>query len=148
MFQALLLEKSDTFSARVQSVDESALPQGDVLVRVDWSTLNYKDGLAITNKGPVVRQWPMVAGIDGAGVVFESSHPQWKAGDAFIHNGWGVGKTLRLDPARWRHRGPRWHLAGRATDQSRQLPGGGAAQEPPRGDERRAPGPERHHDAL
>ncbi len=93
MFQALLLEKSDTFSARVQSVDESALPQGDVLVRVDWSTLNYKDGLAITNKGPVVRQWPMVAGIDGAGVVFESSHPQWKAGDAFIHNGWGVGET-------------------------------------------------------
>jgi acrylyl-CoA reductase (NADPH) len=93
MFQALLLEKSDTFSACVQAVDESALPPDDVLVRVDWSTLNYKDGLAITNKGPVVRQWPMVAGIDGAGVVLESSHPQWQAGDAFIHNGWGVGET-------------------------------------------------------
>ncbi len=93
MFKALLLEKGETFSASIQSLDEAALPPGDVLVRVDWSTLNYKDGLAITNKGPVVRQWPMVAGIDGAGVVLESSHPQWKAGDAFIHNGWGVGET-------------------------------------------------------
>ncbi len=93
MFQALLLDKSDTFSARVQAVDKSALPAGDVTVRVDWSCLNFKDGLAITNKGPVVRQWPMVAGIDGAGVVLESSHPQWQAGDAFIHNGWGVGET-------------------------------------------------------
>jgi NADPH:quinone reductase-like Zn-dependent oxidoreductase len=93
MFQALLLEKSDTFTARVQPVDESALPAGDVTVRVDWSCLNYKDGLAITNKGPVVRQWPMVAGIDGAGTVLESSHPGWKAGDAFVHNGWGVGET-------------------------------------------------------
>jgi acrylyl-CoA reductase (NADPH) len=93
MFQALLLEKSDTFTARVQPVDESALPAGDVTVRVDWSCLNYKDGLAITNKGPVVRQWPMVAGIDGAGVVLESSHPGWQPGDAFVHNGWGVGET-------------------------------------------------------
>jgi acrylyl-CoA reductase (NADPH) len=93
MFKALLLEKGETFSASIQSLDEAALPPGDVLVRVDWSTLNYKDGLAITNKGPVVRQWPMVAGIDGAGVVLESSHPQWQAGDAFIHNGWGVGET-------------------------------------------------------
>ena len=93
MFQALLLEKTETFSARVQAVDESALPAGDVTVRVDWSCLNFKDGLAITNKGPVVRQWPMVAGIDGAGVVLESSHPAWKEGDAFVHNGWGVGET-------------------------------------------------------
>jgi acrylyl-CoA reductase (NADPH) len=93
MFKALLLEKGETFSASIQSLDEAALPPGDVLVRVDWSTLNYKDGLAITNKGPVVRQWPMVAGIDGAGVVLESSHPAWQAGDAFIHNGWGVGET-------------------------------------------------------
>ena len=93
MFQALLLEKGDSFSAAVQSVAETALPAGDVLVRVDYSTLNYKDGLAITNQGPVVRQWPMVAGIDGAGEVLESSHPDWKAGDAFIHNGWGVGET-------------------------------------------------------
>jgi len=88
MFQALLLDKGESFSATVKPVDESALPPGDVLVRVDYSTLNYKDGLAITNKGPVVRQWPMVAGIDGAGEVIESSHPAWKPGDAFIHNGW------------------------------------------------------------
>ncbi|MBK7507221.1 MAG: oxidoreductase [Comamonadaceae bacterium] len=93
MFKALLLEKGETFSASIQSLDEAALPPDDVLVRVDWSTLNYKDGLAITNKGPVVRQWPMVAGIDGAGEVLESTHPAWKPGDAFIHNGWGVGET-------------------------------------------------------
>jgi acrylyl-CoA reductase (NADPH) len=94
MFNALLLEKSDAgFSANVRSVDDSKLPDGDVLVRVQHSTLNYKDGLAITNKGPVVRSWPMVAGIDGAGTVLESSHPAWKAGDLFVHNGWGVGET-------------------------------------------------------
>ena len=94
MFNALLLEKSDAgFSANVRSVDDSKLPDGDVLVRVQHSTLNYKDGLAITNKGPVVRFWPMVAGIDGAGTVLESSHPAWKAGDLFVHNGWGVGET-------------------------------------------------------
>ena len=93
MFQALLLEKNDTFSAGIKAVDEADLPSGDVLVRVDYSTLNYKDGLAITHKGPVVRHWPMVAGIDGAGEVIESSHPAWKAGDAFVHNGWGVGET-------------------------------------------------------
>lgn len=92
MFNALLLEKGDAFKASVQSVDESALPPGDVLVKVDYSTLNYKDGLAITQKGPVVRNWPMVAGIDGAGTVLESTHPAWKPGDAFVHNGWGVGE--------------------------------------------------------
>ena len=94
MFNALLLEKSDAgFSAGIRSVDETELPEGDVLVSVAHSTLNYKDGLAITNKSPVVRAWPMVAGIDGSGTVLESSHPNWKAGDAFIHNGWGVGET-------------------------------------------------------
>ena len=94
MFKALLLEKPDSgFKAGVQSVDEAGLPPGDVLVQVEHSTLNYKDGLAITNKGPVVRHWPMVAGIDGSGTVLESSHPNWKAGDRFIHNGWGVGET-------------------------------------------------------
>ena len=93
MFQALLLEKGDAFSATLKTIEEVALPPGDVTVRVDYSTLNYKDGLAITNKGPVVRQWPMVAGIDGAGEVIESSHPAWKPGDTFIHNGWGVGET-------------------------------------------------------
>ncbi len=62
-------------------------------VAVQYSTLNFKDGLAICNKSPVVRSWPMVAGIDGAGTVLESGHPGWKAGDAFILNGWGVGET-------------------------------------------------------
>ncbi len=94
MFQALLLEKSDAgFTATVKPVDEAGLPAGDVTVKVDYSTLNYKDGLAITNKSPVVRSWPMVAGIDGAGTVLESTHPAWKPGDAFVHNGWGVGET-------------------------------------------------------
>ena len=93
MFKALQLTKGDSFVAQVTQVDESGLPPGDVTVRVEFSTLNYKDGLAITNKSPVVRNWPMVAGIDGAGTVTASSHPQWKAGDRFIHNGWGVGET-------------------------------------------------------
>ncbi|MET0334409.1 MAG: MDR family oxidoreductase [Rhizobacter sp.] len=94
MFKALLLEKTDAgFSARVQPVDEARLPAGDVLVKVDCSTLNYKDGLALTNKAPVVRQWPMVAGIDGAGTVLESTHPAWKPGDAWVLNGWGVGEV-------------------------------------------------------
>jgi len=93
MFKALLLENSDGFKASVTRIDESRLPQGDVTVALAWSTLNFKDGLAITNKSPVVRQWPMVAGIDGAGTVLASSHPDWRAGDAFVHNGWGVGET-------------------------------------------------------
>jgi acrylyl-CoA reductase (NADPH) len=94
MFKALLLEKDEAgFRAGIREVDEAALPEGEVLVAVEHSTLNYKDGLAITNRGPVVRSWPMVAGIDGAGRVLESSHPQWKPGDRVIHNGWGVGET-------------------------------------------------------
>ena len=93
MFKALLLDNSPTFSATLQSVDPARLPAGDVLVAPAYSTLNFKDGLAITHKSPVVRAWPMVAGIDGAGTVLESSHPDWQPGDAFIHNGWGVGET-------------------------------------------------------
>ncbi|MEA3394738.1 MAG: MDR family oxidoreductase [Pseudomonadota bacterium] len=93
MFKALLLDNTHGFEAALQQVDESRLPAGDVTVSVQYSTLNFKDGLAICNKGPVVRSWPMVAGIDGAGTVLESSHPAWKAGDAFVHNGWGVGET-------------------------------------------------------
>ncbi len=92
-FKALMLENTPAFSASVQTIDESRLPAGDVTVSVAYSTLNYKEGLAITNKAPVVRQWPMVAGIDGAGTVLESSHPDWKPGDGFVHNGWGVGET-------------------------------------------------------
>ena len=93
MFKAIQLTKGDDFAARVTELDEAQLPAGDVTVRVEYSTLNYKDGLAITNRSPVVRNWPMVAGIDGAGTVSASSHPDWKAGDRFVHNGWGVGET-------------------------------------------------------
>ena len=94
MFKALLLEKNETgFSARETELDESRLPATGVLVQPEFSTLNYKDGLALTNRSPVVRQWPMVPGIDGAGTVLQSSHADWKAGDKFIHNGWGVGET-------------------------------------------------------
>ena len=96
MFSGLLLENADGFKASVMQIDEAKLPPtaaGEVSVSVGYSTLNFKDGLAITNKSPVVRNWPMVAGIDGAGTVTESSHPAWKAGDQFIHNGWGVGET-------------------------------------------------------
>ena len=94
MFKALLLEKTDAgFQAGIQSVDEGQLPEGDVLIAVEHSTLNYKDGLAITNRAPIVRSWPMVAGIDGAGVVLQSSHPAWQVGDRVVHNGWGVGET-------------------------------------------------------
>jgi acrylyl-CoA reductase (NADPH) len=93
MFKALLLDNANGFQASVQALDEARLPAGDVTVALQYSTLNYKDGLALCNKGPVVRSWPMVAGIDGAGTVLESSHPAWKAGDTFVHNGWGVGET-------------------------------------------------------
>ena len=94
MFKALQLNKTDAgFSAAVVGLDDSQLPPGDVLGQVEYSTLNYKDALAITNKSPVVRLWPMVAGIDGAGTVLESTHAGWKAGDRFVHNGWGLGET-------------------------------------------------------
>jgi acrylyl-CoA reductase (NADPH) len=94
MFKALLLEKDETgFRAALSAVDESRLPDADVLVQPAYSTLNYKDGLALTNRAPVVRLWPMVPGIDGAGVVLESTHPAWKPGDRFVQNGWGVGET-------------------------------------------------------
>ncbi len=93
--RALLLEKdaAGAFSASVGTIDAAQLPEGDVRVAIEYSTLNYKDGLAITQKGPVVRTWPMVAGIDGAGVVVSSSHPAFKPGDRVVHNGWGLGET-------------------------------------------------------
>ena len=94
MFKSLQLNKTDAgFSAAITDTDEAQLPPGDVQAAVEYSTLNYKDGLAITNSGPVVRSWPMVAGIDGAGTVIESNHPAWQAGDKFVHNGWGLGET-------------------------------------------------------
>jgi acrylyl-CoA reductase (NADPH) len=98
MFQAILLEKTDAgFSAGIRELDDAALTaqagDGDVVVRIGWSTLNFKDGLAITNRSPVVRKWPMVPGIDGAGVVESSDHAGFKAGDRVVLNGWGVGET-------------------------------------------------------
>ncbi len=94
MFKAVLLEKDEAgFRAGLREVDEASLPEGDVLVAVAHSTLNYKDGLAITSRSPVVRAWPMIAGIDGAGTVLESSHADWQPGDVVVHNGWGVGET-------------------------------------------------------
>ncbi len=96
MFKAIRLSNSEGFRAEMADVDEVDLPDdgdGEVSVSVAYSTLNFKDGLAITNKSPVVRAWPMLAGIDGAGTVLASRHPAWKAGERFIHNGWGVGET-------------------------------------------------------
>lgn len=96
MFNAILLNKKEDggTDAQLTQLDDAQLPtDGDVTVRVDFSTINFKDGLAITGKSPVVRKWPMVPGIDGAGEVIVSSHPDWKAGDAFILNGWGVGEV-------------------------------------------------------
>ncbi|MFM7971623.1 MAG: MDR family oxidoreductase [Betaproteobacteria bacterium] len=93
--RALMLEKdgAGVFRASVQDIDAAGLPDGDVEVAIQYSTLNYKDGLAITQKAPVVRTWPMVAGIDGAGVVTASRHPGFQPGDRVVHNGWGLGET-------------------------------------------------------
>ena len=95
MFKAILITKDDTsgYKAALQQVDETVLPEGDVTVRVEWSTLNYKDGLAITGKSPVVRRFPMIPGIDFAGTVTASSNAAWKVGDQVVLNGWGVGET-------------------------------------------------------
>lgn len=93
MFKALVLEKSPEFSAAVREVGDDFLPDGDVDLAVEYSTINYKDALAITNRSPVVRSWPMVAGIDGAGTVTASRHPAWKAGDKVVLNGFGVGES-------------------------------------------------------
>jgi acrylyl-CoA reductase (NADPH) len=93
MFNGILIDKDDSgYHARLGSLDEADLPAGDVTVNVSYSTLNYKDALAITGKGPVVRTFPMVPGVDLAGTVENSSHPDFKAGDAVLLNGWGVGE--------------------------------------------------------
>lgn len=94
MFKGILIEKDEAgYRAALTDLDEGRLPEGDVTVRVSHSTLNYKDALAITGKGPVVRAFPMVPGIDLAGTVAHSTHPDYKAGDAVILNGWGAGET-------------------------------------------------------
>jgi acrylyl-CoA reductase (NADPH) len=93
-FKAIRIDKADKgTSAALTQFDEADLMEGDVTVRVEWSTLNYKDGLAVTGKAPVVRRFPMIAGIDFAGTIEQSSHPHWKAGDKVICTGWGMGET-------------------------------------------------------
>jgi acrylyl-CoA reductase (NADPH) len=93
-FKAIVIEKADSGqTVALKDFDAAGLMDGDVDVRVEWSTLNYKDGLAVTGKAPVVRRWPMIAGIDFAGTVESSSQPDWKPGDKVILNGWGLGET-------------------------------------------------------
>jgi acrylyl-CoA reductase (NADPH) len=93
-FKAIRIDKAEKgTTAALADFDEAELMEGDVTVRVEWSTLNYKDGLAVTGKAPVVRRFPMIAGIDFAGTVEQSSHPQWKAGDKVVCTGWGMGET-------------------------------------------------------
>jgi acrylyl-CoA reductase (NADPH) len=97
-FKAIVIEKAEEGAkpatrATLTTFDEANLMDGDVTVRVGYSTINYKDGLAITGKAPVVRRFPMIAGIDFAGTVESSAHPDWKAGDAVVLNGFGLGET-------------------------------------------------------
>jgi acrylyl-CoA reductase (NADPH) len=93
-FKAIVIEKADSGTkAALTAFDEANLMDGDVTVRVEYSTVNYKDGLAITGKAPVVRRFPMIAGIDAAGTVESSTHPAWKPGDKVVLNGWGCGET-------------------------------------------------------
>jgi len=93
-FKAIRIDKADKgTTAALTQFDEAELMEGDVTVVVEWSTLNYKDGLAVTGKAPVVRRFPMIAGIDFAGTVAQSSHPAWKAGDKVVCTGWGMGET-------------------------------------------------------
>ncbi len=93
-FKAIRIDKAEKgTTAALTQFDEAELMDGDVTVAVEWSTVNYKDGLAVTGKSPVVRRFPMIAGIDFAGTVLESSHASWKAGDKVVCNGWGMGET-------------------------------------------------------
>src|SRR5882724_1618538 len=91
-FRAIMVASQNT-PATLTRITRDRLPPGDVLVRVRYSSLNYKDGLAITGRAPVVRSFPMVPGIDLAGVVSDSTHPEWTKGDSVLLNGWGVGET-------------------------------------------------------
>ena len=93
-FKAIVIEKADKAqTVGLKSFDDNDLMDGDVTVAPEWSTLNYKDGLAVTGKAPVVRRFPMIPGIDFAGTVETSTNPKWKPGDKVILNGWGVGET-------------------------------------------------------
>ena len=93
MFKAIVIDKQDgTQSVRLAELDEGQLPEAPVTVRIEFSTINYKDGLAITGKSPVVRKFPMVPGIDFAGVVESSTSDAWRPGERVLLNGWGVGE--------------------------------------------------------
>src|SRR5512144_1523437 len=93
-FKAIRIDKAEKgTTVALTQFDEAELMEGDVTVAVEWSTLNYKDGLAVTGKAPVVRRFPMIAGVDFAGTVEQSSHPSWKVGDKVVCNGWGMGET-------------------------------------------------------
>ncbi len=93
-FKAIRIDKAEKgTTAALTQFDEAELMEGDVTVAVEWSTVNYKDGLAVTGKSPVVRRFPMIAGIDFAGTVVDSAHPDWKAGDKVVMTGWGLGET-------------------------------------------------------
>ena len=93
-FTGLIVDQKDgTVAASIQSLDQEQLPEGDVLISVEYSSLNYKDGLALTGKNKVVRSYPMVPGIDFVGTVEASQSPAWKPGDAVISTGWGVGEN-------------------------------------------------------
>ncbi len=93
-FKAIVIDKTESGQqVGLADFDEANLMEGDVTVAVEWSTVNYKDGLAVTNKAPVVRRFPMIPGIDFAGTVETSTHPAWKPGDKVILNGWGCGET-------------------------------------------------------
>ena len=94
MFNAILITKDDAgYAATMTELDDTVLPDGDLTVDVEWSTMNYKDALALTGKSPVVRRFPMVPGIDFAGTVHASSHPNFKPGDKVVYTGFGLGET-------------------------------------------------------
>jgi acrylyl-CoA reductase (NADPH) len=122
VFKAILIDKQDGVqSVRVADLDDGQLPEQPVTVRVEYSTINYKDGLAITGKSPVVRKFPMVPGIDFAGVVEASTSDAWRTGDRVLLNGWGVGEghwgglaqKARVNPA-WLQRQPERFTAQQA----------------------------------
>lgn len=93
MFKALLVDQVEgATQAEIQELDESRLPEGDVLVAVSYSSLNYKDGLAVTGKGPIIAQFPAIPGIDLAGKVLESEDPRYAPGQSVVLTGWGVGE--------------------------------------------------------
>ncbi|WP_104492907.1 acrylyl-CoA reductase (NADPH) [Paracoccus denitrificans] len=94
MFDAILIDKDESgYSARLAQLDDDALPEGDLTVAVEWSTMNYKDALALTGKSPIVRRFPMVPGIDFAGTVVQSGSDAFRPGDKVVHTGFGMGET-------------------------------------------------------